>query len=580
MRKIKKLLSDFLFVVPKEFRTLIILCLPFSLLIALFEFLSIGAIIPFIQSLLQKDVIFNNSLIFDYFNISQNQYIIFFSALIIIFFLIKGLLSIIFINFLLSIKKKLHYNITSNLLLSYLKQNYDFFLNTNTSKLLSNLDYETSLFCDRFFISLINFIKETLVILIIMTLIFIIQPIASMVCFICFFIFTFFFVRFNKKRINFYAKTRQELQHSKIKNFQEIFGSIREIKIFNLEKYFLNKSNSHVTLFLKTVKNYAFLLELPKHLFEFLGIFIIFIFIYVSFQINQNIEVIAVEIGVLVASSFRLIPLVSKIIYLNSEIKFTYPALQVLKKELTSINLQKYANLNALKKNKIKLIEKIELKDIKFSYENKNLLFDNLNLIIKKSKNIFITGDSGAGKSTLAEIICGIIEPKNGSIYVDGKILNQSKEILNCSYLPQKSVLLDDSIKKNIALGALEDQVDLNKINNLIDILGLKEFVSSLQFGLDTKVGELGNNLSGGQRQRISLARALYFDPSILILDEATNALDEKSETLILNNLSKYFNEKTIIIISHNENVLKFCDTIIEISNGKIFLKENIINNE
>ena len=108
MRKIKKLLSDFLFVVPKEFRTLIILCLPFSLLIALFEFLSIGAIIPFIQSLLQKDVIFNNSLIFDYFNISQNQYIIFFSALIIIFFLIKGLLSIIFINFLLSIKKKLH----------------------------------------------------------------------------------------------------------------------------------------------------------------------------------------------------------------------------------------------------------------------------------------------------------------------------------------------------------------------------------------------------------------------------------------------------------------------------------------
>ena len=113
----------------------------------------------------------------------------------------------------------------------------------------------------------------------------------------------------------------------------------------------------------------------------------------------------------------------------------------------------------------------------------------------------------------------------------------------------------------------------------MIDILGLKEFVSS-QFGLDTKVGELGNNLSGGQRQRISLARALYFDPSILILDEATNALDEKSETLILNNLSKYFNEKTIIIISHNENVLKFCDTIIEISNGKIFLKENIINNE
>lgn len=578
MNKIKKLLSDFLFVTPKEFRISIILCLPFSILIALFEFLSIGAIIPFIQSILQKDVIFDNSFILNFFNIDEKQYILFFSALIIFFFLIKGVLSIIFINYILSIKQKLHLNIKNNLLLSYLKKNYKFFLNTNSSKLLSNLDYETSLFCDRFLVSLINLIKEFLVIFIIMTLIFIIQPIASMVCFICFSFFTFFFVRFNKKRINFYAKTRQELQHSKIKNFQEIFGSIREIKIFNLEKYFLNKSNTHVSLFLKTVKNYAFLLELPKHLFEFLGIFIIFIFIFVSFQINQNIEVIAVEIGVLVASSFRLIPLVSKIIYLNSEIKFTYPALQVLKREVMNTNSQKDNSFNNLKKNKIKLLEKIELKDIKFSYEHKNIIFDNINLIIKKSKKIFITGDSGAGKSTLAEIICGIIEPTNGSIHVDGKILNQSKEILNCSYLPQKSVLLDDSIKKNIALGAKDDQVDLNKINNLIDILGLKEFVSSLQFGLDTKVGELGNNLSGGQRQRISLARALYFDPSILILDEATNALDEKSETLVLNNLSKFLEEKTIIIISHNENVLKICDTLIEISNGKIDLKENIKN--
>ncbi len=197
-------------------------------------------------------------------------------------------------------------------------------------------------------------------------------------------------------------------------------------------------------------------------------------------------------------------------------------------------------------------------------------------MTIKKSKKIFITGDSGEGKSTLAEIICGIIEPSNGSIHVDGKILNQSKEILNCSYLPQKSVLLDDTIKRNIALGAKEDQIDLNKINSLMDLVGLKDFVSSLQSGLDTTVGELGNNLSGGQRQRISLARALYFDPSILILDEATNALDEKSETLVLDNLSKFLREKTIIIISHNENVLKICDTVIEISNGKITLKENI----
>lgn len=499
----------------------------------------------------------------------------FFSILIVSFFFIKGILSIIFINFILSIKKKLHFSITNNLLLSYLKKNYNFFLNNNTSKLLSNLDYETSLFCDRFFISLINFIKEFLIIFIIMTLIFVIQPIASLVCFTLFFIFTYFFIKYNKKRINFYAKTRQELQHSKLKNFQEIFGSIREIKVFNLENYFLNKSNSHVKIFLKTVKNYAFLLELPKHLFEFLGVFIIFVFIFVSFQVNQNIEIIAIEVGVLVAASFRLIPLVSKIIYLNSEIKFTYPALQVLRNELLNMNSLEKNSINSLDKNKIKLNKKIELKNIKFSYDNNQTIFNQLNLIINQADKIFITGDSGVGKSTLAEIICGIIDPSTGSIIVDGKILDLSKELLNCSYLPQKSFLLDDTIKKNIALGLKDDEIDQARIDILLDIVDLKEFVASLKFGIDTKVGELGNNLSGGQRQRISLARALYFNPSILILDEATNALDEKSETLVLNNLSNFFKNTTMIIISHNMNVLKICDKVIRISNGKIYIKNN-----
>ena len=553
----------------------ILLCLPFSILIAIFEFLSIGAIIPFIQSVLQKDILFNNSFVLQFLNLRDNQYIVFFSILIVSFFLIKGILSIIFINFILSIKKKLHFNITNNLLLSYMKKNYKFFLNNNTSKLLSNLDYETSLFCDRFFISLINFIKEFLIIFIIMTLICVIQPIASLVCFTLFFIFTFFFIKYNKKRINFYAKTRQELQHKKFKNFQEIFGSIREIKVFNLENYFLNKSNTQVNAFLKIVKNYAFLLELPKHLFEFLGVFIIFVFIFVSFQVNQSIETIAIEVGILVAASFRLIPLVSKMIYLNSEIKFTYPALQVLKNELLNMNSLEKNSINSLDKTKIKLNKKIELKNIKFSYDNNQIIFDQLNLVINQADKIFINGDSGVGKSTLAEIICGITDPSTGSIIVDEKILDKSKELLNCSYLPQKSFLLDDTIKKNIALGLKDDEIDQARIDILLDIVDLKKFVSSLKFGIDTKVGELGNNLSGGQRQRISLARALYFDPSVLILDEATNALDEKSETLVLNNLSNFFKNTTMIIISHNMNVLKICDKVIRISNGKIYLKED-----
>ena len=570
MNNFRDLIYNFFYVIPKNFHNKIFYCILFSIVISIFEFISIGSLVPFIQTVLNKEIIINHSFFFFSNYLNKSNQIIIFSTLILFLFLTKGILSLIFINYILDIKRHLHYQMINNLLFSYVKKDYFFFLENNSSKLISNLDYETSLFCDRFFISFINLIKESFVIISIIFLIFIIQPIASLLSFVIVLIFSMIFIKYNRKKINFFAKNRQELQSVKIKNFQEIFFSIKEIKILNLENFFLNKSSLSVGNFLQTVKNYSFLLELPKYLFEFIGVCIIFLFIFISFNINQSIEILAIELGVLIVGAFRLIPLASKMIYLNSEIKFTYPSLLTLKKEILLKKSSTQVSEKDLKKNKIKSINQINLLNVYFEYKDKKQILNNINLEINKYDKIFVKGISGSGKSTLAEIICGILEPSKGKVLINQRPINQHLEILNCSYLPQKSVLMDDTILKNIALGSKIENINCEKINEILSLVGLSDFIKTLKNGLDTNVGELGNNLSGGQRQRISLARSVYFNPSILILDEATNALDEKSEIEIIENLFRYFKEQIIIIISHNNNAQKFCNKIFNVANNTV----------
>ena len=225
-----------------------------------------------------------------------------------------------------------------------------------------------------------------------------------------------------------------------------------------------------------------------------------------------------------------------------------------------------------LDKNIINFKTEIELKNVSFTYENnKKKILDRINLKIKKNSKIAIVGKSGSGKTTIVDIIIGLLKPSEGYLLIDGIKLSQlpnwNRKI---GYIPQNFYLFDESIKRNVAFGINEKNINIDKVNKAIEFAQLRDFVKSLDNGIETVVGNQGIMLSGGQKQRIIIARAAYNDPDILILDEATSAIDEEVEKEFINNLLKIGKNKTIIIISHRSTTIKNCDKIFKIEDGKL----------
>ena len=208
-----------------------------------------------------------------------------------------------------------------------------------------------------------------------------------------------------------------------------------------------------------------------------------------------------------------------------------------------------------------------------FNYDNREkIAVNNINIDIKKGSIVGIIGKSGSGKSTLVDIILGLIDPKKGNVYIDDKNIDSFKKSWQkqIGYIPQDIYLLDDSIMNNIVFGIDESEINENLINDVIKLAQLEKLINSLPNKLETVVGNRGVKLSGGERQRIGIARALYKNPNIMIFDEATSALDIENENMILEEIYENKKEKTILIISHRNNTVKYCDVIYVMEEGKI----------
>jgi ABC-type multidrug transport system fused ATPase/permease subunit len=221
----------------------------------------------------------------------------------------------------------------------------------------------------------------------------------------------------------------------------------------------------------------------------------------------------------------------------------------------------------------LELTSSINFENLTFSYpETDKKVLDSVNLTIKKNSSVAFIGSSGAGKTTAADVLLGLLEPQIGKVTVDGIDIQENMQAWhNCiGYIPQTIYLMDDSIKANITFGISKEQIDDDRINQVLKEAQLDEFVKSLPEGLDTMVGDRGVRLSGGQRQRIGIARALYRNPQVLILDEATSALDNETEKEVMQAIDGLHGTRTLIVIAHRLSTIAKCDRIYEVGEGKI----------
>ncbi len=360
---------------------------------------------------------------------------------------------------------------------------------------------------------------------------------------------------------------------------QSVMG-IKEIKIANKENYFINEYAKCGAGYVNSVQKYNIFNATPRLLIETVCIagMIGYFMLVIASQGVQSEELIP-QISALAVAAMRLLPSVNRINNYQTSISYFEPFFMGvsdnLQEEIHDGSVVYDAEAYRRKKEveKLQITKEIILKDITYKYPNTEvLIFDHADMTIPIGSAVGIVGTSGAGKTTIVDILLGLLQIESGSILADGTEVREHYEswLKNIGYIPQTIFMIDSTIRKNVAFGYADEDIDDTKVWQALKEAQLDEFVRGLPEGLDTSIGERGIRLSGGQRQRIGIARALFEDPEVLVLDEATSALDNETEAAIMESINRLHGRKTLIIIAHRLQTIEKCDMVYRVENGKV----------
>jgi len=380
---------------------------------------------------------------------------------------------------------------------------------------------------------------------------------------------------FTKSRLVRNSKIVTENNVKLVNLIQDIFGSIREVILYQYQDVSLKEYISVDKPMRKYGAENIFIASFPKYILESAGlIFITLIAILLSSASSDNSSIFPL-LGVFAISAQRLLPALQQIYVGWSTVKGYQASLIKIKKLVLKkiINYEKYQN-----NQKLLFTKQISFRNISYRYSIKDeFIFKDLNFEIFKGEKIGLIGSTGAGKSTLINMAMGFLPPSKGQICIDDKLISDISEINNLrewqkliAYVPQNIYLKDGSFIENIAFGIKKEEVNLAMVMKAAKKAQIKDFIESTENGFNSNVGERGILLSGGQAQRIAIARALYRESKILILDEATSALDVSTEKQIIKSIFLLEKKLTLIMITHRLSTLKFFDRILLIKSGKL----------
>ena len=547
----------------------------FSLIIVgtFLEMLSISIIFPVIQIVLNENFINEYpslNLLKTHLNFTKNSLIIYILILFLIIFFIKNA----FLTFIIIYKAKfielLRNKLSKKLHLKYLGKNYNFFINTHTSELIRNLHQEIPKII-KGIDGILVLITEILILIGISVVLLYISPVSTAIIITFTLIIFLIYIFVTKKKVLIMGKKDQVLFSKLLKETQQGYGNFKEILIYQLKDTFVYQYTNILVDYCRNNRILSIYQQFPRVLFEQVGIFLIIgISIFILFYEPEKTKAIGI-IGLYAYAFFRLLPSINKLVVNIQLIIFVKPSVDIINAEFES---KKEKDLIIDNNEPIDFKEEITVENLSFATEFNHKILENINLKIKKNSKIGIIGQTGSGKSTLLNIIMGLLEPTSGTIKIDKKTLINSSVLWKkkISFVSQSAYLLDESIINNITFNQSESLIDKKKLYEAIKIANLDEFIEKSQFKLETIVGERGSKISGGELQRICIARAIYRESEVLVFDEFTSALDEKTEIEIINNI---FNlEKTIIIASHKAQTLKYCDDIYEIVNRQLKKKQ------
>ena len=543
------------------------------LLLSLLEIIGIASIIPFITAIFSPEKLSNLPILNNFVDlIEKNQNIILPIFCIIFFsiFLLKNVFSIIINRYIFGYNSEIRAEVSTRILKKFFNQDYLYFINNSQGKLSATMSSETSVFSTQFLDALMILLSECMLLISIFILIIFTGHSIIFLVIIPIILTTFLILSFLKKKIKIWGKLRVELAEKMVTVSQRIFIGVRDI-------YFLKNIDQLINNFYLLSKNQSLLDAktqtisiIPRALLELMGLtvlLIILIYLYDS-GISNN-EIIS-KITFYFVIAYRALPSFSRILVQKQRIRYSENSVKIISKTLS---LEDKRILKTINYENYKFKKSLKLQNIDFTYDNKKNFFTGENFVLECGKVTGIYGQSGSGKSTLLNLITFLFKPNKGKIYIDdNEVLNDmdKRKFQNIiTFLSQDTFLIEDTIKNNITLSS-DHNIDNKKLEKAIQLACADKFIKDLPGQLDYMVGTHGRKISSGQKQRIVIARAFYDAREILVLDEATNAIDESTEKEIYQNIINEKGSKTIVIVSHNKSNLSFCDNKYEIKDGSI----------
>ncbi len=575
IRKLFNLLS------AKERRQL---CYIFAIMVctAFIEMAGIASIMPFMAVVSNPNMVSTNKWLRWMYNLfgfsSMHNFLLLLGVLLLVFMVLSNIFKAFSSWTIIKYDNQLNYTLARRLLAQYLTRPYSFYLNRNTADMGKNVLSEVRNVIEGVLYSSLQFLSNSLVSIFILALLVIVNPlIALSIVLILGGAYTIIYTLV-RRILNRISKEQVYANSMKYKAASEALCGIKDLKILGREQTFLDHFAFNALRHSRNNVTAGIIAQLPRYALEILafgGILLIVLY-FLGSKNNQanSIPLLAVY----AFSGYRLLPALQQIFSNVTSVRFNLAALTVLHNDMIrgansidpEIMLKRSKGISPFPYR-----QKLELRNVDFCYEgNEEPVIRNLNLIIPPNTTVGLVGSTGSGKTTTVDIILGLLKATAGGLYVDGVEIGEDllpSWQLNLGYVPQAIFLCDDTITKNIAFGVPDGEIDMDAVLRAAKIANLHDFVENeLPKGYYTVIGERGLRLSGGQRQRIGIARALYRDPSVLIMDEATSALDGITEESVMDALRALSGQKTIIMIAHRLTTVKECDVIYLMEHGRI----------
>jgi ABC-type multidrug transport system fused ATPase/permease subunit len=532
------------------------------------ETFSLGLVVPAVGLLVRPNYVQNFPAIDNFLgNPSEVQFAVIAMTALVVIYLLKSAFLVwsawVQGGFSLAITARIGRELFEN----YLRQPYPFHLQRNSSVLIRNSQSSTALM-GGVFDPMLSILTDSLVTLGLFSLLIKLEPIGSLTTLAVFGLSAWLFRRFTNARIKRWGEAQNNYRGMIIQHLQQGLGGVKDVKILGREDYFISEYSDQLLGSAAVFRRYSVSQMLPRTGLEILTIAGLAVLVSTMVVSGEDLNSVLPVLGLFGAAAFRLVPAVSRMVSMVQTIAVNRPIVNELFQDLSlrTSNTPRRQDHDGF-------AHEVEVNDLSFKYETAptNAL-SNVSLRVKRGEAVGLVGPSGSGKSTLVDVLLGLMAPASGAVLVDG--VNVQDRIRwwqdQIGYVPQSIFLTDDTLRRNVAFGLPKSEIDDAAVDAAIRAAQLEEFVKTLPLGLETVVGERGVRLSGGQRQRIGIARALYHNPDVLVLDEATSSLDTETEHGVMQAVQALQGDKTVIIVAHRLSTVEYCDRLYRLESSRI----------